>query len=871
MAQNAKIAALTDELIQSILNFSPETNKQAYKHAKEIASRSLRGHQYARTNQFEIKASFAGLDEKFRIKSRDDLADALQSRLQKLESVASNFKPEVLSLLLQLADRPLENTQVEALELLRHASPPPPLTWSEMLQEDPYSDEDIWKDIDYAGESSGDERTQKVRAKTTSSPPTSVEEDDTYDPQSCVVNANIDPIKDLEKTQFWNNIADEDSAKVEITELQAIQETLFMLAGLRTSLYQTDKQQYNIRINSKYVLSHAMQDTLDHLLTQFTSIGKDVYRLRQWTKKASALPLIQTFEASVQHRLLSYDQSLAMLQQHYLTPDAPISVSLLGLLNEVEHLSVPISRLAQIVTDIEPQLLVNPFSHLEALFDQTTLAQMTIEKDVFEYMSEMFFECLQTYLKPIRKWMEDGELGPDDETFFVFVNDSNSDAASLWHDRYVLRHDGQDNLRSPTFLQPAITKIFNTGKSVVFLKELGIHNTSPKNSVKEPRLDHETVCGTSSGIPLSAFPELFQAAFSTWIRSKYSVASTILRQHIFETGGLMRILTIFETLYLSKNGAVFEGFADVIFERMDTGRRGWNDRYVLTELAHGIFCTVMTTTDAEKVVVRSIKAKSHERSVKELAAVSIDYAIPWSIQNIIQRSSIPIYQQLYTFLLQIYRVKYQLQRVRPTRTHSAKYPVQLTYKLQHRLTWFTDTLRSYLTETVIFFTTEDMRTAMEKAQDIDEMSQIHTKYVAKLQERAMLSKDLRPIHKAIVEILDLGVRFAETVGATQDKGAGPSKSKHVRARRKQSGNPPVDEELSDSDANEESDGAEAAQTTKATGQQSTKEVLHKIDGEFTRLLPFTTAGLKSVGRVGAEPMWEQLAERLDWEGKRDRI
>ena len=75
MAQNAKISGLTDELIQSILRHDPAANKQAYRHAKEIASRNLRGHQYARTNQFDVTATFKGLDEKFRIKNRDDLAD----------------------------------------------------------------------------------------------------------------------------------------------------------------------------------------------------------------------------------------------------------------------------------------------------------------------------------------------------------------------------------------------------------------------------------------------------------------------------------------------------------------------------------------------------------------------------------------------------------------------------------------------------------------------------------------------------------------------------------------------------------------------------------------------------------------------------
>ena len=105
MAQNAKIAALTDELVQSILQFDPATNRQAYKRAKDLAVKGLRGHQYARTNQFDVRNKFAGYDEKCRVKGRDDLADALQLRLQELEGRTNKFKPEYLSLLLQLADR----------------------------------------------------------------------------------------------------------------------------------------------------------------------------------------------------------------------------------------------------------------------------------------------------------------------------------------------------------------------------------------------------------------------------------------------------------------------------------------------------------------------------------------------------------------------------------------------------------------------------------------------------------------------------------------------------------------------------------------------------------------------------------------------
>jgi gamma-tubulin complex component 5 len=245
--------------------------------------------------------------------------------------------------------------------------------------------------------------------------------------------------------------------------------------------------------------------------------------------------------------------------------------------------------------------------------------------------------------------------------------------------------------------------------------------------------------------------------------------------------------------------------------------------------------------------------------------------LPWSIQNIIQRASIPIYREIFTFLIQIYRVNYLLQHIRIEATKTSRSP--LHYKLLHRLTWFADMLRSYLTETVIFFTTRDMKMAVESAADIDEMSQIHAQYVAKLQERALLSKDVKPIHKAIIELLDLGVLFAQTQSPENKYSAIQKTNRKSLARRKSSIPILIEENLTDEDeARDNHSGSEnTPRPAKDVASKSPREVLQTVDEEFGRLLPFITAGLRSVGRVGAEPMWEQLADRLEWEEKKDRM
>ncbi|KAF2269499.1 hypothetical protein CC78DRAFT_529273 [Lojkania enalia] len=866
MPQNAKIGALTDELIHSILKFDPTVNKQAYKHAKDVAMKSLRGYQYARTNQFDVGASFKGLDEKFRVLNRDDLADALGDRLKELQGKRNKWIPEYLSLLLELSDRPVENSHVESLELLKPPPSPPPLTWAQIIADDPLSDEEIWKDIDYVAESSEDEPVPKKRDKLTPSLPSSAEEDDIFDPESWVIPLNDIQVAEIESTQFWKVRPHEKMGKSEITELQAIRESLFMLAGLETSLYLRDERNSSVRVNQKFVLSHAIDKTVCHLLTYLAGIGRDLYRLRCWLKRPSSLPLIQTFEAAVRMKLSEYDRFLASSQQKYLVPSSSIAISLLELHSEVGNTSRPLLRLAELVTGIEHLLLVNPFAHLEALFERICIAQMTLENDVFQFFSEIFFDCLQVYLKPIRRWMESGELGTNDETFFVFENDSASEPSSLWHDRFVLRRGQGNALRAPSFLHPATQKIFNTGKSVVFLKELGIHGIGLDSGDSEPRLNHETVCGISSEVPLSPFSELFGSAFERWIRSKYSLASVILRTHLFSNCGLMNILSNFQLLYLGVNGSLFQEFADAVFERMDAGHSGWNDRFLLTELARGVFVSVLNKADIEKVVVRSARTKNNDAPLKKLNGLSIDYSLPWPIMNIVQRSSMPIYLQIFSLLLQVYRAKYLLQRIPWAGISQSQSSTQLSFKLRHRLIWFVDILRSYLTDTVIALSTNNMVAAMTKAEDIDEMSHIHIKYLARLQEQALLSQNLKPIHQAIIAILDISILYSDLHMEEPDRTKRPAKG----SRRKSIVPTAVEDESSEADSEEEGI-VEGRERAISASKCNFSEDLKRIDGQFTEHLSFLTAGLRSLGRVGAEPVWEMLADRLEWSKRNDCV
>lgn len=257
--------------------------------------------------------------------------------------------------------------------------------------------------------------------------------------------------------------------------------------------------------------------------------------------------------------------------------------------------------------------------------------------------------------------------------------------------------------------------------------------------------------------------------------------------------------------------------------------------------------------------------------------------LPWSIMNIIQRSSIPIYQQVFTFLLQTYRAKYLLQNIDWKDISSIKGHnlTHLSYKLRQRLIWFADTIRSYLAETVFALSTEDMTSQLLEAQDIDEMSSIHMKYVARLQEQSLLTPNLKPIHQAIVQILDLAVLFADihSSHARQQPAQVPTKTtaplkENVRPRlcskkSRKSIIPTIVENVS---SGSEQDDAPDTPSTNTTAKPHIKfsENLFRVRDQFDRLLPFVIAGLRGVSRAGGEECWEMLAENLEWEKTKER-
>lgn len=463
--------------------------------------------------------------------------------------------------------------------------------------------------------------------------------------------------------------------------------------------------------------------------------------------------------------------------------------------------------------------------------------------------------------------METGQVDPMDTTFFVRVNRENGDLRRLWHDWHVL-DEGLNRQNIPQFLEPAVNRVFTTGKSMVFLRHLNALPEQPESIETPDTLFDQTKFSEPSLISLP-FAALVDSTFDKLVDANYSVSAGILRAELDEQCGLWSSLDALEHVYLGKDLSILGTIDTKIFELMDRGR-AWDDKFLLTEVARSAF-SVMPEIDPSRLVVRSEGTSHHHqnRSVHILESVSIDYVLPWPIANIITQDAIQSYQRIARFLMQIRRAKYALvrQRVRDARVPIDDIAQTLVHGLHHHLLWFLDILYSHLTYFVISTANQSFRSTLSQTEDVDTMIDVHQIYMSSLEHECLLSENLSPIHEVIINILDMCIHFADLQAvhayeiANSEDGMSDSRFIPSKSRR----NAGIDNSFDNDSDSDEDDGLDHEQTLTISFRDSPYDLqMQNLKRQFDHLIGFVADGLKGIARADGLPSWNILAERLEW-------
>jgi gamma-tubulin complex component 5 len=839
-----------------------------------------------------------GLQRKFQVIGNDALADAFRVRLVELDAKRSHWAPDILSLLLELSDQPATKIDVDKLGLVgsspleQPSAAKPVLKWVDIQASDVFEgEEDLWKDIDFAAESSDD--SMSIASSDIFIPRIVPHSSKAPFDKYTLPNDLFVPVEDqdliwrIQGAQNYQEVpgTHASGATIRITEIQAIREVTFMLQNLPTALFR--ELDGVIEVDRRFTLGDVSHETFVSLLRSLASIGTRIRRVRGFIKQPQRVPFMEMFQRQVEHSLALFDMYLSNAQGDHMKENGPLSVSAIQLLDDVRRESKFLHDMADLVLQLKPHDTNGIFKPMDLLYDLVCSKQAAGEDQEYKLAVAMFLKCFQVYLKPIQVWMERGELDPTLGTFFV-MGLENANLKVLWHEWFALRRVS-GALFAPKFLQGVASKIFTTGKSMIFLRRLGV---SPETllSVKSKALIYDDLFPPGDDGLLVPFSGLLENALGVLVDGRHRITSTLLRTQLEEKSGVLQCLQALEYIYLGKDLSRLAYVERRMFDLLDRGSPSWNDRFLLTDLLQQAFAGI-PCLDPSRLVARSRTITSHEferrcRSVKILNALSLEYSLPWPVANIVAKQTIGSFQRLSIFLMQIRRAKYLLEGrwfLRPYIVARDNEDAEDTfsYHVRYCLLQFLNVVYCHLTELVISCSAVAMLKKLAAAVDVDAMIAVHSAHTSSLEDQCLLSSRQSALHDAVISILDLAIRLSDLHTLRQAERQYEESTASVdssisrrysisRGRRKR---PSTGADYSsDIDGDGPGQGAEISMLGEGNMtflDAPYKEQLHDIKKKFDRHSAFLTAGLRAVGRVDGQDNWELLADKL--EGRKESL
>ncbi|KAJ7827542.1 hypothetical protein B0H14DRAFT_3720657 [Mycena olivaceomarginata] len=233
---------------------------------------------------------------------------------------------------------------------------------------------------------------------------------------------------------------------------------------------------------------------------------------------------------------------------------------------------------------------------------------------------------------------------------------------------------------------------------------------------------------------------------------------------------LPRHLSSVEDLFLMRKGDAMSNFTDVLFAKMDS-HQAWGDFHFLnTASAIGgkewiqpslVRLSHRGSTDGGKSVSRTVKAISGPpRRIRRTIFPS---------RTSSRRVSCRVYGEVFVFVLQIRRAKSMLERI--LRRGNWGHELKAFYAIRSRLSWVHQvslTILNFLTTQVYERRIQVIHTQVvkfhdtfNKAKSLDEMIRAHDEHIERIRGRCLLQPNTSALHRAILSILDMSLHFCE--------------------------------------------------------------------------------------------------------------
>ncbi|RDD38403.1 Gamma-tubulin complex component 5 [Trichoplax sp. H2] len=279
------------------------------------------------------------------------------------------------------------------------------------------------------------------------------------------------------------------------------------------------------------------------------------------------------------------------------------------------------------------------------------------------------------------------------------------------------------------------------------------------------------------------FEKLFHRCLVSHISSRYKVACRHLLDILRDDCKLFSHLENIRKLYLMEAGDAMHSFYSNIFEKIQKGN-DWKDVSYLDTILNEAVQIIPSKQSFSLLTIKINHSEKPSLAIETLSCLDLQYEVAWPLDIVIDSFAMDYYNKIFRFLLQIKWALWQLEDlsfgdlVRPNLDESdieaeEKSSDYLTpsddiekssllhqmHILRFKLIHFVNALHQYMMSKVLYSSGIEFQDRLEKASDLDEIIEIHKRYIKTLHDRCLLTDRVRIVRETIAKILNIAIMF----------------------------------------------------------------------------------------------------------------
>ncbi|XP_033727239.1 gamma-tubulin complex component 5-like isoform X2 [Pecten maximus] len=283
---------------------------------------------------------------------------------------------------------------------------------------------------------------------------------------------------------------------------------------------------------------------------------------------------------------------------------------------------------------------------------------------------------------------------------------------------------------------------------------------------------------TGNGLqPLSV---MLQECLYPHIQTQYSKICTHLVVMLKEEYHLMEYLASMRHFFLMEAGDTMFEFYAPIFDKIRLHEHWRDASSVNLTLQEALQTYFPDEVNRLTIEISSIPSSSEPNPINVTDCMTLHYKVPWPVDVVINTKCQNIYNQVFSFLLQIKRAKYCLDELRffdlekediiKSRSRdeelltldeelASSARVHRVHVLRMRLLFFVNSLHNYIMTRILHSTGLEFQTEIQKARDLDQIIKVHNDYIHKIHERCLLHNKVKFLKEAVMKVLNLILTF----------------------------------------------------------------------------------------------------------------